>query len=142
MYLWDDKISMPQNAIILFDGLCNLCNSTVQFIIRHDPKVRFHFAPLQSGFAQHLLSKLQHNIPPYSSIVLIADEKVRTKSTAALKICGQLSGGWKLALIFLIIPRFIRDGVYDFVARHRYRWFGKRQECMLPAPELKKRFLA
>lgn len=133
---------MKQGPIILFDGVCNLCNGAVQFVIRHDPKARFHFAPLQSEFAQQLLATLQHNIPTYSSIVFVADEKIYIKSTAVLKICGQLSGGWKMARILLIIPRFIRDGVYNFIARNRYRWFGKKAECMIPTPELRQCFLA
>ena len=133
---------MNPDSIILFDGVCNLCNGAVQFVIRHDPNARFHFAPLQSELAQQLLAKWQHNIPTYSSIVLIADEKIYIKSTAVLTICGQLSGGWKMARTLLIIPRFIRDGVYNFIARNRYRWFGKKKECMIPTPELKQRFLA
>lgn len=132
---------MNQRAIILFDGLCNLCNGTVQFIIRHDPKAFYSFASLQSGFARKLLAQLQHD-DVCRTIIYIEGEKIYTRSTAALKICGRLSGGWKLAQAFLIIPRFIRDGIYDFIARRRYRWFGKRQECMLPAPGLEKRFLA
>lgn len=132
---------MKQKAIILFDGLCNLCNGAVQFVIRHDPKAFYSFAPLPSDFACNLLAQQQHQ-DAYRSIIYVEREKVYTSSTAVLKICRHLSGGWPLAQIFLVIPRFIRDGVYDFIARHRYRWFGKREECMLPAPELKKRFLA
>lgn len=131
---------MEGKAIILFDGICNLCNNAVQFIIRHDKKGYFSFAPLQSGFAKDILKQPQ-NKGSLHTIVLLEGGKRYTKSTAALKICQHLSGGWMLMRIFLIIPRFLRDWVYDFIAHNRYRWFGKRKECMLPTPALKKRFL-
>lgn len=133
---------MKPNAIILFDGICNLCNGAVQFIIRHDPEGYYSFAALQSDFAKNLLEKLSYKGAYNSSIIFVDGDKVYTQSTAVLKISRQLSGGWKLARILLIIPRFIRDGVYHFIARNRYRWFGKRESCMLPTPELQQRFLA
>lgn len=132
---------MKPKSIILFDGVCNLCNKAVQFIIRHDKNGYYSFASLQSDFAKELLSKFG-NRNDLKSIVLIEGEYLFIKSTAVLKICRHLSGGWKSAQVFLLVPRFIRDAVYDIIARNRYRWFGKRKECMLPSEELKKRFLS
>lgn len=127
--------------IILFDGVCNLCNSAVQFIINRDEKDTFRFASLQSETGQKLLAihQLQHkNI---DSIVLIKNEKAYIKSTAALHIAKELSGIWKLAYYYIVIPKFIRDAVYDFIARNRYAWFGKKDQCMIPTAKLKSKFL-
>lgn len=127
--------------IILFDGVCNLCNGAVQFIINRDEKDTFRFASLQSETGQKLLAihQLQHkNI---DSIVLIKNEKACIKSTAALHIAKELSGIWKLAYYYIVIPKFIRDAVYDFIARNRYAWFGKKDQCMIPTAKLKSKFL-
>jgi len=127
--------------IILFDGICNMCTVSVQFIIKRDPKQKFRFASLQSDTAKELLTK--HNISKeVDSVVLITEEgRVFDKSSAALRIASKLKGGWKLFAIFLVVPLFIRDVVYQFIAKHRYNWFGKKEECMIPTPEQKKRFL-
>ncbi len=129
------------HQIILFDGVCNLCNGAVQFIIKRDKKDIFRFASLQSETGQRLLK--QHNINAASiyTIVLISDEKAYIKSSAALRIARHLSGIWKLAYYYKVIPEFIRDAVYDFIARNRYNWFGKKDQCMIPTAELKKKFL-
>lgn len=127
------------SPVILFDGVCNLCNSSVQWIIRRDGRARFRFASLQSSYAQNL-PLLQGLVLP-DSLVLIADGKVYVKSSAALRIAGLLGFPWLLLKGGLIIPRFIRDAVYDFIARNRYRWFGKQEFCMMPSPELKSRFI-
>lgn len=130
-----------KRPILLFDGVCNLCNASVQFVIRNDKKQQFQFASLQSEAAQKLLT--QFNLPPKAldSVVLIAGEKVFLRSAAALEIARKLGGIWALAYVFIVVPRPIRDAVYDWVARNRYRWFGKQQACMVPTPELKSRFL-
>ena len=130
---------MREERIIFFDGVCNLCNGAVQFIIKRDPSAKFKFAPLQSTQADQLLSeKLTKSL---DSIVLYDGGKEYTKSTAALNIAKELSGPWRLFLVFKILPKKVRDWVYDLVASKRYKWFGKRDHCMLPTPELKKRFL-
>ncbi len=130
-----------QKPIILFDGVCNLCNNAVQFVIKHDPADKFMFAALQSTTGKALLEK--HNLPQqgFDSFVLIQDEKVFLKSTAALKVAKQLSGPIKLLHGFIIVPSFIRNLVYIFIAKNRYKWFGKKDNCMVPTDSLKARFL-
>lgn len=132
---------MNTHPIILFDGVCNLCNSSVQFVIRHDPTAQFKFASLQSKTGQALLAK--HHLPnaDFDSFVLIENDKAYTQSTAALKVARQLNGPIKLLYGFIIIPSFLRNAVYTFVAANRYKWFGKKDSCMLPSPQLKDRFL-
>lgn len=132
---------MDQQPVILFDGVCNFCNSSVNFVIRRDKHAVLHFAALQSPVAQELLQKFQLPVPAMSSFVLIENGKAFVESTAALRVCRYLSGAWPLCYGFIIVPRFIRDGVYRWIARNRYKWFGSRQECMIPSPEIKSRFL-
>ena len=127
-------------SIVLFDGVCNLCNSAVQLIIRRDPQAHFQFASLQSKQGQQLL--VGHRLEGYlESIVLMEDSKIYTASAAALRIAQRLSGLWPLFYIFMIIPRPMRDWAYSIIARNRYRWFGRRDECMIPTPNLRERFL-
>lgn len=130
-----------KDKIILFDGVCNLCNGAINFIIKHDPKGIFKFASLQGETGEKLLA--QHNIDPQEtdSIVLIDNDQVSVKSSAALRIAKNLNQGYPLLFGFMIIPTFIRNGVYDFIAANRYKWFGKKESCMLPTPELRSRFL-
>jgi predicted DCC family thiol-disulfide oxidoreductase YuxK len=132
---------MTCSPVILFDGVCNLCNGAVQFVIRHDPKGVFRFAALQSDMGRALLIK--HHLDPTElhSIVVILDDKVYRKSGAALEIARRLSGGWRLFYSFKIVPKFLRDWLYDGIAANRYRWFGKKEQCMIPRPELQSRFL-
>lgn len=129
------------HPVILFDGLCNLCSSSVQFVIKHDPQRRFRFASLQSQYGQQLLQQQGLPATEFSSFILYQDGKVYTKSTAALRVARQLNGLWPLLYGFIIIPAFIRNAVYNFIARNRYRWFGKRDSCWLPTPELKALFI-
>lgn len=126
--------------VILFDGVCNLCNNSVQFVIKRDPQGIFKYASLQSDFGQQLLK--QFNLPSdkFNSFILFQDNQVYTRSTGALKMLSQLKG-WKWIKVFYIVPRFIRDGVYNLISTYRYRWFGKKDECMIPTKELKARFL-
>lgn len=131
-----------QHSVILFDGICNLCNSFVQFVIRHDRKNTFRFAALQSDFAQDLLAKHAVFLEGINTVVLIENGTVYFKSTAALRILKRLNGGWKLAYIFIAVPTFIRDAVYHLVAKKRYKWFGKQDSCMIPTDELRKKFLS
>lgn len=124
--------------IILFDGVCNFCESSVQFIMKRDAKELFLFASLQGKTSQQLLE--QHSIVT-DSVVLVTEKGVYTKSDAALKICKHLTFPWKLAYVFIIIPRAFRDRIYDKFAKNRYKWFGKKDACMLPTPEQRARFL-
>ncbi|WP_227939459.1 thiol-disulfide oxidoreductase DCC family protein [Alkalihalobacillus deserti] len=126
--------------IILFDGICNFCNDSVQFVIKRDPASLFVFASLQGEKGKELLRK---NLVPLEvdSLVLIEGDRYYLKSTAALRICRNLRGGWKLLQIFMFVPKPFRDGVYDFLAKNRYRWFGKKESCELPSLNIKKRFL-
>ena len=132
---------MQSKPIILFDGICNLCNGAVQFIIRHDPDGKFLFASLQSETGQQLLK--QYNLPAtdFTSFTLVQDDTVYTKSTGALKVAKQIKGAWSCLYIFIIVPKFIRDAVYTWIAQNRYRWFGKKNACVIPTLELKARFL-
>ena len=128
-------------VILLIDGLCDLCGHAVAFTVKRDPKKQFLFASLQSNTGQKLLS--QHDLPAsdFKSFVLIEEDKVYTKSTAALKFFKKLSGLWPLLYVFIVLPKPIRDFFYDIVAENRYRWFGRRDQCLVPTPELKGRFL-
>jgi predicted DCC family thiol-disulfide oxidoreductase YuxK len=128
-------------AVVLFDGVCNMCDATVQFIVRHDPSARFRFAPLGSPAAQQLLSASSAHGPLPDSVVLIEHARVYTRSTAALRITRSLRFPWTCLYAFILLPRILRDPVYDFIARHRYRWFGKKDTCMIPTPALRARFL-
>ncbi|MDQ0256498.1 putative DCC family thiol-disulfide oxidoreductase YuxK [Evansella vedderi] len=126
--------------IILFDGICNFCNSSVQFIIKRDPKGIFKFASLQSDVGKKLLK--EQGIPnDLDSFIYIEGDRYYFKSTAALRVCKKLSGPWNLLYPLIIVPRPIRNFVYDIIAKNRYRWFGKQKECMLPSEGIKKRFL-
>lgn len=136
---------MPEEAamdrVILFDGVCTLCNSSVQFVIRHDKEARFRFAALDSPVAKALLEGHDLSTLDLDSVIYLRHGKAFTRSSAALNIAKDLGGAWRLLSVFLIVPRPLRDLVYDLIARHRYRWFGKEDSCMLPTAELKARFL-
>ena len=126
---------------ILFDGVCNLCNGFVRFVVRRDPAARFRFAALQSPAAAALLREAGVASPLPDSVILVEDGRVYLRSGAALRIARGLRFPWPLAYAAIVVPRFIRDRVYDAVAARRYRWFGRRDVCMVPTPELQKRFL-
>ena len=132
---------MANDDIILFDGVCNLCNSAVQFVLKRDKLGVFKFASLQSDVGKALLAA--NNLPEdhLKSFVYISGNKVFTRSDAALKVAKQLSYPTRLLAAFIIVPKFIRDAVYDLIARNRYKLFGKRDTCMLPTPQLKQRFI-
>ena len=132
---------MKTRKIILFDGICNLCNQSVQFVIEHDSKNQFHFASLQSEFGQDFLKKNKLEATQFDSIVFIEDDQFYTKSSAALKIAKYLDGITSWLTIFMIVPKPLRDIVYSFIAKNRYRWFGKNESCWLPTKELKAKFI-
>ena len=129
-------------AIVLFDGVCNFCNSSVNHIIRLDRKDHFRFAPIQSETGKKFLAA--HHIDPQKtdSIILIENGKAYVRSTAILRIHKQLGGLWSWLYGFIIIPPFLRNAVYDLVARNRYKWFGKKDSCMIPTAEMRGKFLA
>jgi len=130
-----------KHKIILFDGVCNLCNASVNFVIKRDKNDIFRFAALQSVFGKELALKFSIDPNETDSIILIDVDKCYVKSTAALHIAKSLSGGYPLLFCFIIIPNFIRNWIYDFVAKNRYKWYGKKESCMIPTPELEGKFL-
>lgn len=125
--------------IILFDGICNFCDASVQFIMKRDNGA-FKFASLQSDIGQELVAR--HKLQGIDSLVLIEEEKAYTRSTAALRIAKRLKGLWSLCYIGIIIPKPLRDPLYDRFAKNRYKWFGKKDACMLPSKEERARFLS
>ena len=134
-------INLENKSIIFFDGVCNLCNNSVKFIIKRDKHKRFLYASLQSDAARDILLQFKIKNSNLDSIILLENGKFYQKSTAILKIAKQLNGLWKLNYGFLIIPKLMRDFIYDIIAKNRYKWFGKREFCMLPTGDMKLRFL-
>jgi predicted DCC family thiol-disulfide oxidoreductase YuxK len=134
---------LPERShpVILFDGVCNLCSGAVQFIIKHDRKKLFRFASLQSKFGEEVMKHFGLPINQYNSFILLEDGKIYTCSTGALKVAKRLKGLWSLSYCFIAIPRFIRDSVYNLIARKRYNWFGKKETCWISTPELKNLFI-
>lgn len=127
--------------IILFDGVCNFCNRSINFIIRQDKKKQFRFAPLQSEAGKKLLEKHHLTSTDLSSFVLIENGNAYKKTTAALRVANYFPLYWRWTNIFWILPAAIRDIAYNLIARNRYKWFGKKDSCMIPSGELKSRFL-
>lgn len=136
-------INFPENKqLILFDGVCNLCNSSVQFIIRNDKKNTFLFTPLQSIAGKEIIKTYNVDTSKTDSILLYSKKNgLSIKSTAALNIAKHLKAPINFLIIFFVVPKFVRDWVYDLIARNRYSWFGKQNECMIPTLELKAKFL-
>ena len=130
-----------KHNIILFDGVCNLCNGAVAFIIKRDKKSVFKFAALQSEIGAKLIAKFNIDTQKVDSIILIDGDEYYEKSSAALHIAKHLSGAYPLLFGFMVVPKFIRNSVYDYVAKNRYKWFGKKESCMIPTAELKSKFL-
>ncbi|MFD2637385.1 thiol-disulfide oxidoreductase DCC family protein [Piscibacillus salipiscarius] len=129
-----------EQGTILFDGVCNLCNGLVQIILKRDRHNRFQFASLQSDAGRDILEryKLKNDLDTF---VYIKGNKAYTKSSAALKVFKDLGGLWRLLYTLIILPNFLRDPVYNWIARNRYKWFGKQDHCMMPRPEYKEKFL-
>ena len=132
----------PGKKLVLSDGVCNLCNNAIQLIIKHDQKDVFRFASLQSDIGKKMLAERNMDPSELESIILI-DPGVAyyKKSTAALIISRDLSGGYQFLKNFLFLPEGFRDGVYDFIGKNRYKWFGKKDQCMIPTPELRSKFI-
>ena len=127
--------------IVLFDGVCNLCSNSVQFILKRDKKNQFLFGSLQGKCGQQLLGSYKLPATEFNSFMLIEGDKLYTRSSGALRMLKHLGGAWGILYAFIIVPRFLRDAVYNLIAKNRYRWFGKKNECWLPKPEWKDKFL-
>lgn len=137
-----NPVHTQQNSrIILFDGHCNLCTGEVQFVLKRDKKKKFRFASLQGDFGQRLLKEQQLSTTHFDTFILLENGRLFTQSTGVLRMCKALPGIWSLLYVFIIIPRFIRDGIYSWIARNRYAWFGQRAICWMPKPEWKERFI-
>ena len=131
-----------EKFLVLFDGVCNLCNASVQYIIKHDKKDKFRFTALQSEIGQQIIKTNQIDTFKMDSIILYSEKiGISYKSTAALKIAMVLGFPISVLGVFMIIPLFLRNWVYDFIAKNRYKWYGKRESCMVPNPEFKKKFI-
>jgi predicted DCC family thiol-disulfide oxidoreductase YuxK len=134
-------MTFPDKPLILFDGVCNLCNGSVQFVIKHDKESKFLFTSLQSDKGQEILKHFGMKTDDFDSFILLDKGEIYTKSSGVLKEAVILGGWFKIFAIFYLVPTFIRDLFYSFVAKNRYRFFGKKDSCMIPTPELKARFL-
>ena len=136
-------IKLPKHKqLILFDGVCNLCNSSINYVIKHDKNNVFMFAPLQSQAGKQLIEHFQLDASKTDSILLYSEEKrLKIKSSAALAIASKLGFPRNLLVVFYIIPPFIRNWVYDYIAKNRYKWYGKKDACVIPTPDLKAKFL-
>ena len=132
---------MRLSRIIFFDGVCNLCNWSVRFIIKHDKRRIYSFASLQSEFAKNQLTHINGQDIKYDSVIYLEDHIMLNQSDAILKIAEGFGGMWKLMSVFKAIPKSWRDGLYNIIAKNRYQWFGKQKECMVPTKELASRFL-
>jgi predicted DCC family thiol-disulfide oxidoreductase YuxK len=131
----------PVKPLVLFDGVCNLCNGAVLFLIRQDRLAKLTFASLQSAYGRHQLVQFNWPTDRLNTMLLIKEGKIFHKSNAILEIAFSLPGLWPIFYVFKIVPAFIRDFIYDFVAKNRYSWFGKKDECMIPTPTLLERFM-
>lgn len=141
----DNKVTAWEKAqgrdVILFDGVCNLCNGAIDFILDRDPQGHYAFASLQSAAGQEILSRYGLSTKDFDSVVLVKGGRVFKKSRAALEITSKMRGAWPLFQIFKIVPPFLGDGIYNFIAKNRYRFFGKREACRFPTPDIRSRFL-
>jgi predicted DCC family thiol-disulfide oxidoreductase YuxK len=129
-------------CVLLFDGVCHLCDGAVRFVVAHDTAGRIHFAPIQSDLGRRLYSANGLDADAPDTMLLVTRERAFRKSDAVIEIARRLGGAWKLALLGKMIPRSLRDAAYAFVARNRYRWFGKHETCLMPTPELRRRMLS
>jgi predicted DCC family thiol-disulfide oxidoreductase YuxK len=135
-------INNPDHPIVLFDGVCNLCNRSVRFILRNDPERKFRYAPLQSSFGQRVLEEAGLPATQLNTLLLLKNGKIYRKSTAALMIAAELRGFWPALYALTILPAFLRDPMYDLVAGNRYKWFGKQTSCMVPDARQQELFIS
>jgi predicted DCC family thiol-disulfide oxidoreductase YuxK len=129
------------NNLVIFDGVCNFCTKSVQFILQHESDNVIRFAPLQSSTGSRLMRELGIDPEDAETFVFISDGKAFTKSDAALMLAQHLRGGWRILRVFRLLPRPVRDWAYGVLARNRYRWFGRYDKCMVPSPEFRERFI-
>ncbi len=132
---------IPNQSYIFFDGVCNLCNGFVQFVITRDKQEKFKFSSLQSQAAEKMLKPFDFPLDELKTIILLQDGKIYLRSRAVLRIASQLGGSWKLSALLYVFPSFLSDAVYNLVSKYRYKLFGKRDSCMIPSPELKSRLI-
>jgi predicted DCC family thiol-disulfide oxidoreductase YuxK len=132
---------MSQHHIVIFDGVCNFCNGVVNFIIRRDPKALFSFTPMQSESGKRLIEKYDATMVGVDTILLIKNGQCYERTDAAIEIAGDLTGLWSMFRVFKILPKSFRDYFYRLFARNRYKLFGRREECMIPSPEVRGRFI-
>ena len=130
-----------RHEIVLFDGVCNFCEASVNFIIKHDRRARFRFTPLQSEVGGEIQRRYNLDPSALDTLVLVERGKLYTKSTAALRVARRLSGVYPVFYAMIVVPPFVRDFLYDWFARRRYRWFGRKDECMAPTADIRERFL-
>jgi predicted DCC family thiol-disulfide oxidoreductase YuxK len=131
----------PENDVVIFDGVCNLCAHSVKFILDHESEPKLRFVPLQSTAGSRMMRELGFSPEDAKTFVLLADGRPHVKSDAAIRVARYLRGAWKMLALIRVVPRPIRDWGYDIVARNRYRWFGRTESCMVPTPELRARFI-
>jgi len=136
-----ESIASTDRPVVLFDGQCNFCDGTVRWILRRDTRKQFRFAWLQSDYGRRALERLGLVQEPLGTLILLEDNQAYLRSTAALRILRLLPGFWPWLYPLIVIPRPIRDAVYRFIARNRYRWFGRKETCTLPSDEVKDRFI-
>ena len=132
---------MKYPMVIVFDGVCNLCNSSVQWVLKYDKNARFSFASLQGEFGQNLLKQNALDPKTFHSFILLEGDQLYTQSTAALRVAKKMSFPFFLLYPFILVPKFIRDTIYDYIANNRYKWFGKTESCMIPDPAVQQRFI-
>lgn len=132
---------ISEKPVIFFDGVCNLCNASVQFVIEHDKNNVFKFSALQGEYAKMVLLKFNVDLEQLNSTLLLENGKLYTKSSSALRIAKKLSGLWPMLYGFIMVPKFFRDWFYDIIAKNRYKWWGKQESCWVPTPELKNKFI-
>ncbi|WP_339317074.1 thiol-disulfide oxidoreductase DCC family protein [Paenibacillus sp. FSL R10-2734] len=138
----DEELNIMQNkSIVLIDGVCHLCQGLIRFIIPRDPKAKFLFAPLQSEIAAKLMHEAGLPTGQLNTVVLLENGVCYTESAAVLRIARRLRFPWPVTYVFIVVPRPIRNALYRYVAKNRYRWFGRDEQCLLPTPEIKQRFL-
>ena len=133
-------LTLP-HSVILFDGVCNLCTVSVQFVIKHDPKHQFRFSSLQSEFGQQVMKEFNLPTAEFGSFILLEKGNIYTRSSGALHVTKKLNAAWPLLYAFIIVPPFIRNGIYNWIAKNRYKWFGKKEECWVPTAELNSLFI-
>jgi len=131
---------IPDN-LILFDGVCNLCSALVEFVIRHDPAAKFRFAAIQSQVGREIFQSHGLDAADLQTFVFIAEGKLFLRSDAAIEVVSRFGRAWNICKLFRFVPRAFRNAIYSLIARNRYRWFGRKEVCMVPTPEIKERFL-